>query len=70
MPAAATHGPWVAQRIATVLRGSAGRLTAVELSAACLAENDEESFGFILRPAYGSGAVRMPGIERPDPSIH
>lgn len=60
----------VSQRIATVLRGSAGRLTAVELSAACLAENDEESFGFILRPAYGSGAVRLPGIERPDPSIH
>lgn len=60
----------VSQRIATAVRGAAGRLTAVELSAACLAENDEESFGFILRPAYGSGAVRMPGIERPDPSIH
>ncbi|WP_293367970.1 transcriptional regulator PpsR [Nevskia sp.] len=60
----------VSQRIATAVRGSAGRLTAVELSAACLAENDEEAFGFILRPAYGSGAVRMPGIERPDPSIH
>lgn len=60
----------VCQHVATVLRGSAGRLTALELSAACLAENDEESFGFILRPAYGSGAARMPGIERPDPSIH
>ena len=60
----------VTPRIATAVRGATGRLTAVELSAACLAENDEESFGFILRPAYGSGAARMPDIERPDPSIH
>lgn len=60
----------VAQRIATTVRGEQGRLIAVELSGACLREDDEESFGFILRPGYGSGAVRMPGLEPPDPSIH
>ncbi|WP_295683276.1 transcriptional regulator PpsR [uncultured Nevskia sp.] len=60
----------VAQRIATTVRGEQGRLIAVELSGTCLREDDEESFGFILRPGYGSGAVRMPGLEPPDPSIH
>lgn len=60
----------VAQRIATTVRGDNGRLTAVELSAVCLSENDEESFGYILRAAYGSGAVRLSGREPQDPAIH
>ncbi|MBA4285339.1 MAG: transcriptional regulator PpsR [Xanthomonadaceae bacterium] len=60
----------ISQRLTTSVRGAAGRLTTVEVSAVCLSENDEEAFGFIVRPAYVIRAGQTSGDERLDPSIH
>lgn len=59
-----------APRLASTVRSDDGRLTAVELSAVCLTENDDESFGYILRPAWGSGGARRSDLEPRDPAIH
>lgn len=58
------------QRVSSTIRGAAGRLTRVEVAAVCLAENEDEAFGFIVRPAYAGNAGTLAVDDRTDPSIH
>ena len=64
----------VGQRLKSTVRGEGGRVTAVELSAVCLSENGEDSFGFIIRPTAAAAAAAASAAEaghpRKDSSIH
>jgi len=58
------------RQVLSALRRFDGRRVAVEVSAACQPEGDDESFGFIIRQAQGTGRVLLTKPDSPDPSVH
>ena len=58
------------RQVLSALRRFDGRRVAVEVSAACQPEGDDESFGFIIRQAQGTGHVMLTKPDSPDPSLH
>lgn len=58
------------RQMLTAMRRFDGLRIAVEVSAACQHDGDEESFGFIVRLAQGSAGMMLTQTEAPDQSLH
>ncbi|GAC1620642.1 MAG: transcriptional regulator PpsR [Nevskia sp.] len=56
--------------LATRLRGAGGQALMVELSAARIPCDEDDSFGFIIRAAHDGGAEVRSGIVRPAGPVH